>query len=84
LAFDRNVEAELHHITSPINVTTVGDVDDPHDDPIVENLVDHPELAAPCGVPALQLTPKRLTHTTRILRKWPSDELPTGDSGRLG
>ena len=60
------------------------DVDDTDNDSIIEDLVDHPELAASGGVASLQLTTKRLTHTMRILRERPPDELPTGDGDRLG
>jgi hypothetical protein len=43
-----NVEAELHRIASPINVTPMRDVNDPHDHPIVEYLIDHPKFASTC------------------------------------
>jgi hypothetical protein len=44
------------------------DVDGPHDDSIVEDLVDHPEFAAPGRVPPFQSIAKWLADAMRILR----------------
>jgi hypothetical protein len=44
--FDSDVDAELHRIELSVNVTTMRDVDDPHDNSIVEDLVDHPKFTA--------------------------------------
>ncbi len=45
---DVHVEPELHPIALPINVTPMRYVNDPHDHPVVEYLVDHPKFASPC------------------------------------
>ncbi len=59
-------------------------MDDADDDSVVENLVDHPEFAAPRGVPPLQLTAKWLANAIRILRERTSNELPTCDGDCFG
>ena len=69
---------------SPINVTTMRDVDDTNDHVLVEDLVDDSEFASSRGKPPLQLTPKRLADSVGILRKRTSNEFPASDSDRPG
>ena len=70
------VEAERDRITSPVNVTAMRDVDDPNDNSVVEDLVDHPEFAPPGRVSTLQLVAKRLSDAIRTFRERTSNELP--------
>lgn len=79
-----DVEPELHRIASPINVTSVCDVNDPYDDTVVENLVEHPEFASPGRVPALKLIPQRFSYPVRIFGERATDEFPACDGDRLG
>lgn len=55
----------LNQTASPINVATVHDKYDPDDNPVIENLIDDPELAAPGKVSARQLAAKWLTDASR-------------------
>jgi hypothetical protein len=59
-------------------------MDDPDDDSFVEDLVDHPELAPPRRIPALELIAKWLAHAIWIFRERSSHEFPTRDGYRLG
>ena len=47
------------------------DVDDPNDNSVVEDLVDHPEFAPPGRVSTLQLVAKRLSAAVRISASGP-------------
>ena len=68
----------------PIDVTTVRDMNDSHDDPLVENLVDDPKLSAAGRVTAPKLTPQWLTDPVGILGERATNELPTCDSNNFG
>jgi hypothetical protein len=79
-----DVEPELHRIASPIDISTMRDVDDPNDDSIAEDLVNHPELAPPRRVPTLKLIAKWLAHAVGIFRERAPYEFPTRDGHCLG
>jgi hypothetical protein len=63
----RCLKPEFDRITSPINVTPMRYVNDPHDHPIVEYLVDNSKFASPCGVSARKLISKWLADALGIL-----------------
>ena len=56
-----HVEAELHRIALPINVSPVTHIDNPNYDSVVVNLVDHPEITAPRGISACEVIAQRLS-----------------------
>lgn len=79
-----DVEAELHDVPSPINVTTMPYVDYPYNDNIFMNLVNNPEVAAPCRPAAGQLVTQALADPMRVLGERTADELPTSHGDNLG
>lgn len=59
-------------------------MNDPHDHPILEYLIDHPKFASPCRVSARELIAKRLADAVGMLGEWTANELPTSDGDRFG
>ncbi|WP_442931982.1 hypothetical protein [Mycobacterium sp. 050134] len=66
VAAAQTLSRNSHRVASPINVTSVCDVDDPDDHAALENPIYDPELAAPSRIPALKLTAKGLTNPVGI------------------
>jgi hypothetical protein len=71
-------------LASPIHVATMRDMNDSHDDQLVEDFVHDPEFPAAGRVPAPELIPQWLTDSVGILGEWAANELPTCDSNRFG
>jgi hypothetical protein len=71
-------------VASPINITTMRDVDDAHNNSVIENLINHPELSPSRRVSPLELVAKWLANAVWILGKWTSDELPARNGHNLG
>jgi hypothetical protein len=61
-------EPELDGMTSPIDVTAMGNVDDSHNNSVLDNRVDHPEFTALRRIASGQLIAQKLTDAVRILR----------------
>lgn len=74
-----SAQSELAEMTSPIDVTAMRDVDDSHDNSILEDRVDHPEFTAPRRVASSKLIAQRLADAVRMLRERTANELPAGD-----
>ena len=61
----------------------MGDLDDAQHDPVIENLIDHPELTSSCRVSPFELSAKWLTDLVGIFGQWAANELPARGCDRF-
>lgn len=61
----------------------MGHMDDPDDDTVVEDLIDHPELAPPRRVASFQLAAKWFPDAVGILSEGAANECPLCNGHRF-
>jgi hypothetical protein len=74
----------VRELVPPVRAPSVLGAVDQDDVRVVVDLVDHPELAAACGVQALELTPQRRAGSLRFLGDRAEDRFENGRAHLLG